>query len=164
MHRLDLTADHCERGAQLVAEVGEQTPPPLVFLLESGCHPVEGGADRTERPRANLVDPDPCLPVAQPAGGVDQFAHRSPRPPEDKPGSHREPNEAEDRQPYEQEGMTTAKTNETGDEESEEGDRHQEEHAEDHESGEDVTPRAPTRWTAALPTPRWAPMLLVRHR
>ena len=52
-HRLDLAPDHGERGAQLVTEVGEEPASSLVLLLESHRHPVEGGADRPERPRSH---------------------------------------------------------------------------------------------------------------
>ena len=72
--RFDFAPDHGERRSQLMSEVGEQAPASLVLLLESRRHPIEGGADGSERARPAACDPHPGVAIAEALGGIDEVA------------------------------------------------------------------------------------------
>ncbi len=77
-HRLDLAADHGERSAQLMAEVGKEPAPLLVGSLQPACHVVERVDDRTHGCRAARRHSHRIVAVGKRAGRSDERSYRPP--------------------------------------------------------------------------------------
>ena len=80
--RLDVALDHRQRGAQLVADVGQQRAALALVGLEPGGHRVEaaGQLEQLGRPAIRLLDPDRVVAGLDPARRVGQLGDRLAQP------------------------------------------------------------------------------------
>ena len=74
---LDLALQHGERCAELVGDVGEETPARLLRRLEPARHLVEGSPERAHGPRAGGSHTGVIVPATETLGAVEQVADRA---------------------------------------------------------------------------------------
>ena len=74
---LDLALQHGERCAQLVGDVGEETPARLLRGLEPARHLVEGSPEGAHSSRAGGSHTGVIVPAAEALGAVEQVADRA---------------------------------------------------------------------------------------
>ena len=86
---LRLAADHRERGAELVGDVGEHGSAPRLLRLEAGAHRVEGTSEGAHLPRAPDRDPRRVIAVLDLTGGTDQVSDRGRHPAQGDADPHR---------------------------------------------------------------------------